>query len=61
MTKEQARDILNKWIADNTYGDVGVLYPATLPVYDEVVYTEQTDNSVSEWTFKGLIKIAYDL
>ena len=33
----------------------------SLPVVDEVVYCEFEPNMIIEWTFVGLLKIAYNL
>ena len=62
MTKEKARKLLeshfNKQVnMSGMYFDPDV----TFPIIDEVVFTETTDKGIEQWSFKGLIKIAYDL
>ena len=57
MNPEQARQILENWMSVNKI--------VTLPIVDQVIITLQDDplnsREVSDWTFKGLIKIAYNL
>lgn len=55
MTKESAKRILEEWLSENK--------TVTLPIVDMVIYLEgdKDFNKWRDWTFKGLIKIAYDL
>lgn len=67
MTKEKAREILDNWVREKAF-EGGFI----LPFVDQIVCKEiSSDNTLStelraattftEWTFKGLIKLAYDL
>lgn len=56
MTKEKARQTLINYIL---YGVDKGLEP--IPIKDEVVISETTEAGIEQWSFKGLIKIAYDL
>jgi hypothetical protein len=58
MTKEEAREILNDW-SFWRYDVMGGAF--TFPINDEIVYQETTSNSVTQYTFKHVIKIAYNL
>lgn len=63
MERQEAREMLELWIDRKTENEL----PMDLPVYDEVVMTtpEYDDQgnlkSVSQWSFRGLIKLAYGL
>ena len=67
MTKQEAQTILGGFYTDRICKqiDAGLSPWLNLPLVDEVVYTktqvikEQTIHE--QWTFKGLIKLAYDL
>lgn len=65
MTKEEARKHLTDYIERTR-----AFYQETvqLPIYDQVVHSKidlvfDTDGDVKleQWTFRGLLKIAYDL
>lgn len=70
MTKEEAREILNDWAFWHTDNFGGTF---TFPVYDEVVYSKfhtdkgelsnssETNHALVQYTFRHVIKIAYDL
>lgn len=60
MTKEKARHILERYLASLVDVNTETL---TLPIVDEVVYTETITEvgRINQWTFKGLLKRAYDL
>ncbi len=57
MNKDKAREILEEWIDSKTEDNISM----RLPYVDEVVITIQSNNKTSQYTFKGLIKIAYEL
>ena len=65
MTKEIAREILEDWINKNTQDHLGEHRDIRLPIVDVNVRLEDkivNDHiSFESWSFKGLIKIAYDL
>lgn len=64
MTKDKARELLEDYILKNVYetkyGNV-----IKLPIVDEnigkIKYDEDLNVVVEQWSFKGLLKIAYDL
>lgn len=58
MDKDRAIQILEDWISERTQDDLGEHRDMRLPIIDKMIYHE-TD--FEHWTFKGLIKIAYDL
>ena len=56
MKRHEARKILEDWMSNYQV--------VNLPIVDQVIHTSQKDmdsREVIDWTFKGLIKIAYDL
>ena len=53
MTKKGAQKILNKYVSSITF--------TGLPINDVVLVTEASKGKLTQWSFKGLIKIAYDL
>jgi hypothetical protein len=56
MTKSEAIKLLQNYIDNKcSYGDIKL--PMSLPIVDEVIFKD----GFTEWSFKGLIKIAYDL
>lgn len=60
MTKEKAHEILNKYLKYNFGNDNDKLN--RIPIFDAVVYTKTVDGNILEqYTFRGLLKIAYDL
>lgn len=61
MTKEGAREHLENWINYQTKQQFGEHQDIRLPIIDEVVLSKITERGIEQWTFKGLIKIAYDL
>lgn len=67
MTKEKARDILEKWIEHKTSLNISMsgihsyVPRIMLPIVDERLSSEFKGNTLEEWSFRGLIKIAYDL
>jgi hypothetical protein len=53
MTPTKARKILEKYVDNKkTFG---------LPVYDECIHTSVVKGLITNWTFRGLLKIAYKL
>ncbi len=59
MTKQQALKILNDYIDRNINLDN---HFSGLPIVDKVIYWESTSpNDITNYTFTGLIKIAYGL
>lgn len=51
LTKDEARKLLeNKILTDER-----------LPIYDEIIYKIGTKNSITDYTFRGLIKYIYEL
>lgn len=67
MTKEEAREILNTWVEHK----MRYTTKMNLPINDEVCQStlinlpsdsiDNGDVKLEQWSFKGLIKIAYDL
>lgn len=58
MTPDRAREIIEDWIYSKvTDGTTSDPLPVHLPIKDEVIYSE----NYKDWTFVGLIKIAYNL
>ena len=58
MTKEKARDLLREWL------DKRSEQGQDLPIYDEVVYQKETfgtPTTFEQYTFRYLIKLAYDM
>ena len=58
MTKQEARDILQEYIDSNA--GMGI----KLPIFDENIYNIdklESDKVFESWSFRGLLKIAYDL
>lgn len=55
MTKEEAHDILRDWLDERSD------YGKDLPIFDEVVIQYFDVNCIRQYTFRGLLKIAYDL
>ena len=53
MSKDEARSILETHLRNPGL--------ARLPRVDEIVYEKKADNAINEFSFKYLIKIAYDL
>ncbi len=53
MTKDKARKILESYIDSDLY--------TNLPIVDKVISFTNKNNKLEQWTFKGLISIAYDL
>lgn len=64
MTKEKAREILNDYVSSVKF--IG------LPIFDENIYSEHKNGFINKdgssgsfvienWSFRGLLKIAYDL
>lgn len=60
MTKEYAIKLLEQWIEDHAFND-GNYKSISLPLLDSFVYREHDEDGIHDWTFKGLIKVAYDL
>jgi hypothetical protein len=56
MTKIQARAILSNYLDDTK--KYSLTDKITMPIYDAVVLT---DENFEQWTFRGLLCIAYDL
>lgn len=56
MNKENARQILEEWLKIQFKSG-----SSKLPIKDAVVMATQKGNTLSEHTFKSLIKTAYDL
>lgn len=69
MTKDEAREVLNMYVLSDSFtelpiNDVKITYirPKTIEEVDLSWTYEEYPNAVLEdFTFKGLIKIAYDL
>lgn len=65
MTKEEARVLLEYWINAHTKDSLGKHRDMLLPINDEIINIISTDfesgRVFDQYTFKGLIKIAYDL
>jgi hypothetical protein len=57
MEKEKAILILEDWVS-NRFMEHSKFQ---LPIVDEVVINYNDENEIKQYTFKGLIKIAYDL
>jgi hypothetical protein len=62
MTKDEAKEYLDKWIEGNVYRTNKV----NLPINDVIILHKETLHhdglmEVIEYSFKGLLKIAYDL
>jgi hypothetical protein len=55
MTKEDARTLLRNYFKEKIedYNE--------LPIYDEVVTMEYSNQEISTWTFRGLLKYVYEL
>jgi len=49
MDKDIAREYLEDFVG------------CTLPIKDKIIYSEIVDNQIIHYTFRGLLKIAYDL
>ena len=61
MDRDKARIILETWINDKTsFEDVyqTLHRDIDLPIVDENIYKE---SEFEQWSFKGLLKIAYNL
>jgi hypothetical protein len=53
ITKEEARGLLERYI---------YIHKGVLPIYDgNITINDERSNTISEYTFRYLIKIAYDL
>lgn len=50
ITKEEAREVLEREIVLNK-----------MPIYDKVVYQKTSKNSITSYTFRGLLKYIYSL
>jgi hypothetical protein len=61
MTQEEARYRLEDYINANTMDQHGEHDDISLPIVDEVVYSKFEGNVLTEYTFVGLLKIAYNL
>jgi phage baseplate assembly protein gpV len=65
MTKEEAREILENWISEQTQDHLGEHRDMRLPIVDEQVYNKMSfdvaQTICEQWSFKGLIKFIYDL
>lgn len=65
MTKEEARNILQDWISEKTQDHLGEHRDMILPIVDEQVYNKMSFDVAQtireQWSFKGLIKLIYDL
>lgn len=61
MSKDEARAILEDWIDTLSQDNLGEHKKLWLPSEDCIVFTKNVDSIITDWTFKGLIKIAYDL
>lgn len=58
MTKDEARKLLEDWL--NEMVEAG--REIRLPIVDQnVIFMIEEDVKFTQYTFKGLIKIAYDL
>jgi hypothetical protein len=55
LTKEEARELLQKYI--NSHGGIFPIYDANILISDERSNTFQ----VTEYTFRYLLRVAYDL
>lgn len=58
VTKEEALEMLNNWAffkSDSKKSNF------EFPINDEIVYREQKDNEIIQYSFKYLIKIAYGI
>jgi hypothetical protein len=55
MTKEDARILLRNYLKEKIedYNE--------LPIYDEVVTMEYSNQEFSTWTFRGLLQYVYEL
>jgi hypothetical protein len=55
MTKEDARTLLRNYLKEKIedYNE--------LPIYDEVVTMEYSNQEISTWTFRGLLQYVYEL
>jgi hypothetical protein len=55
MTKEDARKLLRNYLKEKIedYNE--------LPIYDEVVTMEYSNQEISTWTFRGLLQYVYEL
>ena len=65
MTKEKAKEILENWISERTTDSLGEHKDIRLPIFDELVYSKMSfdvaEKINEQWTFRGLIKLIYDL
>jgi hypothetical protein len=64
MDSKIAMGILEDWINKKTsFEDVyqTLHLDIDLPIVDEVVYSKKSNNQIEQYTFKHLIKIAYNL
>ena len=65
MTKEEARNILGDWISEKTKDHLGEHRNMRLPIVDEQIYNKISfdvkQTIYEQWSFKGLIKLIYDL
>ena len=67
MTKEDARALLEEYFNNQAERqlEMGLLVEIRLPITDEVIHRISHNNNMNvvfeQWSFKGLIKIAYDL
>lgn len=52
MTPEQARNYLERHIS---------LQKGKFPIYDVVILTDYKNGELQQWTFRGLLQIAYKL
>jgi hypothetical protein len=55
MTKEDARTLLRNYLKEKIedYNE--------LPIYDEVVTMEYSNQEICTWTFRGLLQFIYEL
>lgn len=61
MTKNKARELLEYWINTRSQDHLGEHRDMRLPIVDEMVIEFITTKGINQWSFMGLIKIAYDL
>jgi hypothetical protein len=55
MTKEDARTLLLNYLKEK------IEEQNELPIYDEVVTREYSNQEISTWTFRGLLQFIYEL
>ena len=55
MTKEDARTLLRNYLKEKLQDGY------ELPIYDEVVTMEYSNQEISTWTFRGLLQFIYEL